>query len=84
MTLAFVDANSKLLDVASVADVDAEELVDDSLVVILNLNFGDDVKAEVWARFSTIFFVKTLRRDMVKILKLKFCQAFKAKFWSRF
>ena len=84
MTLAFVDANSKLLDVASVADVDAEELVDDSLVVILNLNFGDDVKAEVWASFSTIFFVKTLRRDMVKILKLKFCQAFKAKFWSRF
>ena len=61
MTLAFVDTNSKLLDVASVADVDAEELVDDSLVVILNLNFGDDVKAEVWARFSTIFFVKTLR-----------------------
>ena len=84
MNLAFVDTNSKLLDVASVADVDAEELVDDSLVVILNLNFGDDVKAEVWARFSTIFSVKTLRRDMVKILKLKFCQAFKAKFWSRF
>ena len=44
MTLAFVDTNSKLLDVASVADVDAEELVDNSLVVILNLNFGDDVK----------------------------------------
>ena len=61
MTLAFVDANSKLLDVTSVADVDAEELVDDSLVEILNLNFGHDIKTEVWARFSTIFLVKTLR-----------------------
>ena len=31
MTLAFEDANSKLLDVVKVADVDAEEHVDDSL-----------------------------------------------------
>ena len=31
MTLAFEDANSKLLDVVSVADVDAEASVDDSL-----------------------------------------------------
>ena len=40
MTLAFEDANSKLLDVVSLADVDAEERVDDNLVEILNLNFG--------------------------------------------
>ena len=52
VTLAFVDANSKLLDVASVADVDAEERVDDSLVVILNLNFADNVKADVWKVFN--------------------------------
>ena len=32
MTLAFEDANSKLLDVVCVANVDAEERVDDSLV----------------------------------------------------
>ena len=43
--LTFKDANSKLLDVASVADVDAEELVDDSLVKILNLNFGHNIEA---------------------------------------
>ena len=46
----------KPVDTVTVADVDAEELVDDSLVEILNLNFGHDNKAEVWARFSTIFF----------------------------
>ena len=38
MTLAFEDTNSKLLDVVSVADVDAKECVDDSLVDILKLN----------------------------------------------
>ena len=39
MTLAFEDANSKLLDVVSVADVDAEEKVDDRLLDILKLRF---------------------------------------------
>ena len=44
MTLAFEDANSKVLDVVIVADVDAEERVDDSLVEILKLRFGYKVK----------------------------------------
>ena len=42
VTLAFEDANSTLLDVVSVADVDAVECVDDSLVEILKLRFGRD------------------------------------------
>ena len=42
VTLAFEDVNSKLLDVVSVADVDAEECVDDNLVKILKLRFGRD------------------------------------------
>ena len=45
MTLAFEVANSKLLDVISVAesaDVDAVERVDVSLVGILKLRFGRD------------------------------------------
>ena len=42
VTLAFEDANSKLRDVVSVADVDAEERVDDSLVEILKLMFWRD------------------------------------------
>ena len=46
MTLAFEDADSKLLDVVNVADVDAEECVDDSLVEILKLRFGTDLDSE--------------------------------------
>ena len=55
MNLAFEDVNSKLLDVVSVADVDAEEHVGVSLVIILvtilKLKFGQDFKAEIWSRF---------------------------------
>ena len=50
MTLAFEDANSKLLDVVSVADVDAKECVDNSLVEIMKLKFGQDFQAEIWSR----------------------------------
>ena len=42
MTLAFEDANSKLLDAVSIADVDTEERVEDSLVEILKLKFGQE------------------------------------------
>ena len=51
VTLAFKDANSKLLDVVSVADVDVEEWVDDSLVEILKLKFCQDFEAKFWSRF---------------------------------
>ena len=40
VTLACEDANLKLVEVVTVADVDAEKHVDDSLVQIWNLNFG--------------------------------------------
>ena len=46
MTLAFEDANSKLLDNVSVAVVDAEERVDESLVKILKLRFGKNLEPE--------------------------------------
>ena len=39
MTMACEDANSKLVEVVTVADVDAEKRVDDSLVVIWKLIF---------------------------------------------
>ena len=63
VTLAFEDANSKLPDdvsIVSVADVDTEECVADSLVGILMMRFGKgvelfyfghDIEAEVWSRF---------------------------------
>ena len=61
--MAFEDATSKLLDIVcvadvnaripfiNVADVNAEECIDNSLVEILNLNFGHNIKAEIWSRF---------------------------------
>ena len=46
MTLAFEDANSKFIDVFTVADVDAEERVDNSLVEMLKLTFRRDLEHE--------------------------------------
>ena len=40
MTLAFEDANSKLVDVVSVADVDDEDRVGNILLQIWKLRFG--------------------------------------------
>ena len=51
MTLAFEDANSKLLDVVSVAEVDAKERVDDSLVQILKLRFANKFGPFFWSRY---------------------------------
>ena len=56
VTLVFENAHSKLFDVVSVADVDVEERVDDSLVKIFQLGFGkgfkprQDFEAEVKLR----------------------------------
>ena len=47
VTLAFKDANSKLLDVVSVADVDAKERIVDSLATILMLKFGRGFENEM-------------------------------------
>ena len=58
MTLAFEfeDANSKLVGIVSVVDIDSDEHVDDGLVQILKLKYSSD------------FEVKYL----VKMFKLKF------------
>ena len=61
VTLAFEDANSKFLKVVSVADLDAEEGVDDSLVEILKLIFGQDFKAGALSRFRGWSLVETLK-----------------------
>ena len=51
--MTFEDANSKLLDVVSIADIDAEGRVDNSLVKILKLKkiLGQDFEAYIWSRF---------------------------------
>ena len=56
MTLACEDANSKLVEVVTVADVDAEKRVDHSSVQIWKLKFGHkikfcpDLQHKVWSR----------------------------------
>ena len=44
MTLACEDVNSKLLEIVTVADVDAEKRVDDSLMQIWKLKCGHKAK----------------------------------------
>ena len=44
MTLACEDGNSKLVEVVTVADVDAEDHVDNSLLQIWELMFGPKAK----------------------------------------
>ena len=48
MTLAFEDANSKLVKVVTVANVDDEDRVGNSLLEIWKLKFGH--KAKLWFR----------------------------------
>ena len=62
------DANSKLVEVVTVADVDAYKYVDNSLVQIWKLKFGHKIKflSRLWAQ------------GLVKILKLKLRQDLEA------
>ena len=74
MTLACEDANSKLVEVFTVADIDAEKCVDDSLVQIWKVKFGHKVN----------FFFRIRAQGLVKILKSKFMQDFEAEDCSVF
>ena len=73
MTLTFEDANSKLAEVVTVADVD-EDRLGNSLLQIWELGFGRKVKllSRLWAQ------------GLVKILKLKFRQELKLEFGQYF
>ena len=66
MTLACEDANSKLVEVVTVADVDEEDRVGNSLLKIWELTFGPKT------------FVQTLSTRLVKILKVNCRQDFEA------
>ena len=58
MALACVDANSKLVEVVTVANVDDENCVGNSLLQIWKLRFGH--KAKLLFRLSTKGFVRSL------------------------
>ena len=66
------DANSKLVEFVTVADVDDEKRFDDSFMQIWKLKFGH--KAKILFR----------AQGLVKILKLKFRRDFEAEVWSVF
>ena len=69
MTLACEDANSKLVEVVTVADVDAEKSVHDSLVQIWKLKFGHKVKFLL----STISNLKFRQNFEVEVWSLSCC-----------
>ena len=71
MTLACEDANSKLVEVVTVADVDSEDHVGNSLLQIWELTFGP--KSKIFQTLS-----KILKLKFSKILKLELVQHFAA------
>ena len=95
VSLASEDANSKLVDVITVADFDDEECVGNSLVEILKLifeasTFFQDFEAEVWPRFWGWKTVEILwpqnwstfwARSLIKFRKLKFGRDSDPEFW---
>ena len=72
MTLAFEDANSKLVEVDTVADVDDEDRIGNSLLQIWKLRFGYKVK----------LLFRLRAQGLVKILKLKLRKDFEAGVWK--
>ena len=84
MTLTFEDANSKLLDVVSVADINALECEDYSLVEIMNLNISFNIEGDVLSKFWSKIFVKTLKLNIGQDLKAEVLSDFETEFMSRF
>ena len=74
MALACEDGNSNLVEVVTVADVDDEDHVGNSLLQIWKLRFGH--KAKILFRLSA--------QGLVRSLKLKFRRDFEAEVWSVF
>ena len=74
MTLRCEDANSKLVEVVTVVDVDAVDHVVNSLLQIWELRFGQKVR----------LLFRLRAQGLVKILTLKLRQDFKLQFVQHF
>ena len=74
VTLACEDAYSKLVEVVTIADVDDENRVGNSLLQIWKLRFGH--KANFLFRLSA--------QGLVRSLKMKFRRDFETEVWSVF
>ena len=81
MTLACEDANTKLVDIVTVADVDDEDLPGNSLLQIWKLRFGH--KAKLLFRPRAQGLIKILKLMFRQDLKLEFGQYFDADVWLR-
>ena len=80
MTLACEDANSKLIEVVAVADVDYVERVGNSLLQIWKLRFG--LKAELLFRLSAQGLVRSLKLKFGRDFGAEVGQYFAADVWS--
>ena len=82
VTLACEDGNSKLVEVVTVVEVDDEKRVDNSLVQILKVNFGHNVKFlfGLWGQGFKVC-SRFWSWCSGKILKLKFGHYFAADAW---
>ena len=67
VTLACEDANSKLVEVVIVADVDAKDHVGNSLLQIWKLKFGHYFAADAWLWLPSLILVEILKLGLVKI-----------------
>ena len=74
MTVACENVNSKLVEVVTLADVDAVDHVGNNLLQIYELTFGPKTK----------LLFRLQAQGLVKILKLKFRQDFEAGVCSAF
>ena len=91
-------ADSKLVDVTTVGEVDAEEHDHNSLVKILKLKSSQNIEAEVWSTFKkNSDFEQKVGQDfevevqaiflswsLVSILQLMFYRGCEFESWSRF
>ena len=85
VTMACEDANSKLIEMVTEVDVDAEKCVDDSLVQISKLRFGHKYKFlfGLWSQGFEVLRSRFWSWSSGEILKLKFGQYFAANSWLR-
>ena len=77
VTLRCEYGNSKLVEVFTVADVDAEDHVGNSLLIwVIKLNFCSDFEHKGWSGFR--------RWNLFSILPLMFCRGYEVESWTRF
>ena len=85
VTLACEDANSKLVDVVTVAD---EDRVGNNLLQISKLRFGKKAKLLFKARglvkILKLKFGQVLQLEFGQFFLLKFCRGYEVESWSRF